>query len=688
MNTRRHSTRGTIGFRIFIAFFCIFFLVIIQGTLALYSSRKVVEAQRTAYTTQLKLLTFRDKLAHLRIKMFMLLGTQSPTRMEALRTEVEHLLEEIPEESQALNMQSEAFASSQETYQQVIALHWDFRTTQAYDWINSTSEEEYATLSEALDTRRSSIEMTMQETIRRTNKQFVSITILLCVVGLLIVVLWGWYLRRSIADPIKQAVRYAQMIADGDLSMQITVRKHDETGQLLIAFTTMISRLKAMSTEIETLIHAVQAGNLTLRGNAEAFVGDWRTLIEGINVVLEAFMTPLTMTADSLEQIARGDIPEVITEEYHGDFNHIKDHLNALIEAMQAITELAQEMAAGNLAVTVKERSEHDTLMQALNTMIHRLREVVIHVQSAAKNVALSSQEMSSSAEQLSQGATEQAASTEQASSSLEEMAVNVKQNADNAIQTEKMARRTAEDAHDGGQAVTQTVAAMKEIVEKILIIQEIAQETRMLSLNASIEASRASEAGKAFSTIASEVRQLATTTKTAAEAIKHLSDSSVAIAERSGEMLGKIVPNSQKTAEFVQEISAASSEQSLGFNQMNQVIYQLDQVTQKNASTAEEVAAMAEQLASQSTQLQRAVEFFQLKETVFQEKEDSEPSAPPSAESGEHTLPGGKTPETRPLSASKSDQKFPVTMMNQTEREDLDIQEGVDDRDDDFERY
>ena len=170
MNTRRHSKTATIGFRIFIAFFCIFFLVILQGGLALYNSRKVIESQQNAYTNQLSLLAFREKLAHVRITMFTLLGTLDPTKMDTLKTEIETLFTDITEESQALNIQSEALASSQETYKQIMAMHWDFRTTQAYELINSTSEEEYETLYETLATLNSNIEATMQETIRQANR--------------------------------------------------------------------------------------------------------------------------------------------------------------------------------------------------------------------------------------------------------------------------------------------------------------------------------------------------------------------------------------------------------------------------------------------------------------------------------------------------------------------------------------
>jgi methyl-accepting chemotaxis protein len=619
----------TIGFRILLAFFCILILLIIQSTFALYSSNRLVTAQHNAFTRQLTLWMFRDQLSQLRIKVFMLLATLEVSTTETLKTEIEQILTKLIAESQALNIPQELLVNSQTTYQQVIALHLDFRKTEAYDLINSTSREEYDKLYKTLETLNSDIEMMTQETVRQSNQQFVLVAIILFLAGLLLVILWGWYLIRSIAKPIKQAARSAQMIADGNLSLDIRVRRKDETGQLLTAITVMASRLKALLAEIATVIQAIQAGRLDQRGNADAFAGGWRDLIQGLNQVVDAFVAPISVTAQSIDRIAQGEIPDKITTEYQGDFNTIKLNLNSLIDATQTITQLAEELAAGNLDIDVNERSEQDTLMRALNMMVQRLREVVTHVKSASTMISISSKKMSLSAAQMSQGASEQAAATEEASTSLEEMAANIKQNANNARQTEQIAKKTAVDAEEGSQAVTQTGEAMRGIVEKILIIEQIAQETRMLSLNATIEAARASEHGRAFSTVASEVRQLADTTKKAAEEIKQLSNSSVAIADRSREMLRKIVPNSQKTAELVQDISAASSEQSAGVDQINRAISQLDQVTQQNATTAEEVATMAERLTDQAMQLQNAVEFFKIGTTDLQKEENSESLVP-----------------------------------------------------------
>ena len=192
-------------------------------------------------------------------------------------------------------------------------------------------------------------------------------------------------------------------------------------------------------------------------------------------------------------------------------------------------------------------------------------------------------------------------------------MASNIKQNADNAQQTEKIALKAAQDAREGGKAVAETVGAMKEIAAKITIVEEIARQTNLLALNAAIEAARAGEHGKGFAVVASEVRKLAERSQTAAAEISKLSTSSVDVAEKAGEMLGRIVPDIQKTAELVQEINAASNEQNTGAEQINKAIQQLDQVIQQNASATEETASTSEELSSQSEQLLEAIGFFKI---------------------------------------------------------------------------
>ena len=212
-----------------------------------------------------------------------------------------------------------------------------------------------------------------------------------------------------------------------------------------------------------------------------------------------------------------------------------------------------QNVADGDLTrfATITSKDEIGELLGYVNTMIERLRGVVGDALAASDNVSSGSQELSASSEQLSQGATEQASAAEEASASMEQMAANIKQNADNAAQTEKIARQSSRDAESSGQAVNRAVGAMRTIAEKISIVQEIARQTDLLALNAAVEAARAGEHGKGFAVVASEVRKLAERSQAAAAEISALSGDTVQVATDAGEMLNKLVPDIQKTAEL-----------------------------------------------------------------------------------------------------------------------------------------
>ncbi len=285
----------------------------------------------------------------------------------------------------------------------------------------------------------------------------------------------------------------------------------------------------------------------------------------------------------------------------------------AITRPISKAVDVCKTLSKGDLTVTIEVDSKDETgqLLAAMRNLVQKLKDIIGDVKSASNNVASGSQQLSSSSEEMSQGASEQAAAAEEASSSMEQMAANIRQNADNALQTEKIALKAAEDAQQGGKAVDQTVSAMKEIAEKINIVEEIARQTDLLALNAAIEAARAGEHGKGFAVVASEVRKLAERSQTAAAEISKLSGSSVEIAETAGQMLARIVPDIQKTAELVQEITAASNEQNSGAEQINQAIQQLDQVIQQNATVSEEMASTSEELASQAEQLQDTISFF-----------------------------------------------------------------------------
>jgi methyl-accepting chemotaxis protein len=437
----------------------------------------------------------------------------------------------------------------------------------------------------------------------------------LAIAGALLAIGLGLFISRTITGPVNACVEAANRIAAGNTDVQLNTDGKDETGILQGAMQQMVQAVNALINDTAMLSEAAVAGKLAIRADAGKHQGDFQKIVSGVNETLDAVIGPLNVAAEYVERISKGDMPPQISDEYKGDFNAIKINLNTLIQATDTITTAAKEVAGGNLTVQLVARSDKDELMKSLSVMVAKLSEVVNDVKYASDNVATGSQQMSFGSEALSQGASEQAAAAEEASSSMEQMSANIRQNADNAMQTEKIAVKSAADAKEGGKAVSQTVTAMKEIAGKISIIEEISRQTNLLALNAAIEAARAGEHGKGFAVVASEVRKLAERSQKAASEISELSSSSVEVAEKAGDMLTRMLPDIQRTAELVQEISAACKEQDCGAAQINQAIQQLDQVIQQNAAAAEEMSSTAEELSSQSEQLQETIAFFNIDE-------------------------------------------------------------------------
>jgi methyl-accepting chemotaxis protein len=311
--------------------------------------------------------------------------------------------------------------------------------------------------------------------------------------------------------------------------------------------------------------------------------------------------------------VAIGDLDQKIEVTTNDEIKDLVTAMTRMTENLNATAQVADAISNGDLTVKATRQSDKDTLGIALQNMLEKLIAIVGEALSASDNVSSGSQELAATSEQLAQGSAEQASSCEEASSSSEEMASNIKQNAANAGETERIARQSAKDAELSGAAVGRAVNAMQTIAEKITIVQEIARQTDLLALNAAVEAARAGEHGKGFAVVASEVRKLAERSQAAAAEIGTLSGETVKVAREAGGMLDKLVPDIKRTAELVEEISAACREQDVGSAQINQAIQQLDKVTQQNASASEEMSATAEELANQADRLQDTISYFKV---------------------------------------------------------------------------
>ena len=287
----------------------------------------------------------------------------------------------------------------------------------------------------------------------------------------------------------------------------------------------------------------------------------------------------------------------------------------AVSRTVASLNGTATQLANGGLDARA-EAAGNDELTQVahnFNAMAARLQDIVVQVRSASDSLSSASEQVSATAQSLSQSSSEQAASVEQTSASVEQMNASITHNAESARLTNRMAETASQQANQGGDAVKETVIAMKTIVGKIGIIDDIAYQTNLLALNAAIEAARAGEQGKGFAVVAGEVRKLAERSQIAAQEIGELAKGSVGQAERAGKLLGEMVPSINRTSDLVQEIAAASNEQSSGAGQINTAMSQLNQITQQNASSSEELAATAEEMSGQAETLQQLMGFFRV---------------------------------------------------------------------------
>jgi methyl-accepting chemotaxis protein-1 (serine sensor receptor) len=326
--------------------------------------------------------------------------------------------------------------------------------------------------------------------------------------------------------------------------------------------------------EIAAVVDGAGQGDFTRRIDEAGKQGFFAGLARGINQLMDTSETGLNDVVRVLKAMSAGDLSQQISADYAGTFGELKDYANG-------------------------------TALQ--------LADIIGEVRTAADALSSAANQVSSTAQSLSQSSSQQATGVERTSSSVNQMSASVAQNSDNAKVTESIAAQSAEEAKAGGVAVAQTVAAMRQIAGKIGIVDDIAYQTNLLALNAAIEAARAGEHGKGFAVVAAEVRKLAERSQFASREIGDLASHSVQLSDQAGKLLEHMIPSIRQTADLVQEITAASSEQSAGLGQISEAMNQLSQTTQQNAAASEQLAATAEQMSAQAEQLQDLMAFFQL---------------------------------------------------------------------------
>jgi methyl-accepting chemotaxis protein len=294
--------------------------------------------------------------------------------------------------------------------------------------------------------------------------------------------------------------------------------------------------------------------------------------------------------------------------------------VNRLTKPLNVLVEKTQKISEGDLTgrIEITRDDEIGLLAKSFNTMVIKLNEIIATIIESTNSFTIGTSQISSTAEQVAQGANEQASSSEEVSASVLEMAANIQQNTENSKQTEIIANEAYQGIMEVANKAKQSLDATNTVTQKITVINEIAEKTDILAINAAIEAARAGEHGKGFAVVAAEVRKLAEISQKAAKEINEITLFNSKITGESGVLMGEVIPKIQKTSILIQEITAASIEQSSGTEQISKAIEQLSQVTQQNSAAAEQMSSSSEELASQAEVLKDTVMFFKIDRLSF----------------------------------------------------------------------